>query len=119
MSDTRRHLGCAVVGVTANRHLHDGVHRDWLRRRYIEALTKHASLECVILPTIDRDLPCDAIFQRLRDVMRRLDGLVLTGDESDSIPGSLTGTVALGRLLKTTLSPAGRIGHETGCRWLR
>ncbi|MGF6293234.1 gamma-glutamyl-gamma-aminobutyrate hydrolase family protein [Paraburkholderia youngii] len=87
MSDTRRHLGCAVVGVTANRHLYDGVHRDWLRRRYIEALTKHASVECVILPTIDRDLPCDAIFQRLRDLMRRLDGLVLTGDESDLDPG--------------------------------
>ena len=76
-----------VVGVTANRLLNDGVHRDWLRRRYIEALERHASVECVILPTIDGDLPWDASVRTLREVMRRLDGLVLTGDESNLDPG--------------------------------
>lgn len=80
--DARR----AVVGVTANRLLHDGVHRDWLRRRYIEALERDASVECVILPTIDGDLPRDVTLRKFREVMRRLDGLVLTGDESNLDP---------------------------------
>jgi len=77
---------CAVVGVTANRYLDDGVHRDWLRRRYIESLGKYASVECLILPTIDGDASWDASVRRLREVMRRLDGLVLTGDESNLDP---------------------------------
>ncbi|SIT43527.1 Peptidase C26 [Paraburkholderia ribeironis] len=89
MMDNRGHVACAVVGITANRHLHDGVHRDWLRRRYIEALTKYASVECVILPTLDGDLPCDSTARTFREVMRRLDGLVLTGDESDLDPDIL------------------------------
>ncbi|MBX8570517.1 gamma-glutamyl-gamma-aminobutyrate hydrolase family protein [Pseudomonas cichorii] len=76
----------AVVGVTANRLLDDGVHRDWLRRRYLESLDRHASVECVILPTIDGDLPWDVTVSKLREVMRRLDGLVLTGDESNLDP---------------------------------
>ncbi|MCP1121523.1 gamma-glutamyl-gamma-aminobutyrate hydrolase family protein [Robbsia andropogonis] len=76
----------AVVGVSANRHLHDGVHRDWLRRRYIEALERYSSVECVILPTIDGDLSRDGTLRKFREVMRRLDGLVLTGDESDLDP---------------------------------
>lgn len=86
MMDKPRDTGRAVVGVTANRHLYDGVHRDWLRRRYIEALDRHASVECVILPTIDGDLPWDATVRKFREVMRRLDGLVLTGDESNLDP---------------------------------
>ncbi|SEK13865.1 gamma-glutamyl-gamma-aminobutyrate hydrolase family protein [Paraburkholderia diazotrophica] len=89
MMDKDRPMGCAVVGVTANRHLGDGVHRDWLRRRYIEALMKYASVECVILPTIDGDHPSDATIRTFREVMRRLDGLVLTGDESDLDPDIL------------------------------
>lgn len=87
MTDKLRDTGRAVIGITANRHLYDGVHRDWLRRRYIEALDRHASVECVILPTIDGDLPWDTAVQRFREVMRRLDGLVLTGDESNLDPG--------------------------------
>ncbi|MPW23761.1 Peptidase C26 family protein [Paraburkholderia piptadeniae] len=86
MMDEHRDMTCAVVGVTANRHLHDGIHRDWLQRRYIQALTKYASVECVILPTIDGDQPSDATIRTFREVMRRLDGLVLTGDESDLDP---------------------------------
>ncbi|NJD00889.1 gamma-glutamyl-gamma-aminobutyrate hydrolase family protein [Candidatus Erwinia dacicola] len=78
--------GRAVVGVTANRQFHDGVHRDWLRRRYIEALDRYAYVECVILPTFDSDRHRDVIVNKLREVMRRLDGLVLTGDESDLDP---------------------------------
>ncbi|WP_116137807.1 gamma-glutamyl-gamma-aminobutyrate hydrolase family protein [Trinickia diaoshuihuensis] len=76
----------AAVGVTANRHLHDGVHRDWLRRRYLEALHDHALVECVILPTIDGKLPWEATVETFRDLLPRLDGLVLTGDESNLDP---------------------------------
>lgn len=78
--------GGAVVGITANRHLCDGVHREWLRRRYIDALERHACVECVILPTIDGDFPRDETVGKLRSAMRRLDGLVLTGDESNLDP---------------------------------
>lgn len=84
--DKPRDAGRAVVGVTANRHRYDDVHRDWLRRRYIEALDRYASVECVILPTIDGDLPRDVTVRKFREVMRRLDGLVLTGDESNLDP---------------------------------
>jgi putative glutamine amidotransferase len=86
MMDSYRDVARAVVGVTANRHVDDGVHRDRLRRRYLEALDKHASVECMILPTIDGDVPWDANVRRLREVLRRLDGLVLTGDESNLDP---------------------------------
>ncbi|AOD16219.1 gamma-glutamyl-gamma-aminobutyrate hydrolase family protein [Xanthomonas fragariae] len=75
-----------VVGVTSNRHLDDGVHRDWLRRRYIEALDTYAAVECVILPTIDGNLSRDATIKKVRGLVRRLDGLVLTGDESNLDP---------------------------------
>lgn len=86
MTNKPRDAARAVVGVSANRLLHDGVHRDWLRRRYLEALDRHAAVECVILPTIDGDLPWDVSVSKLREVMRRLDGLVLTGDESNLDP---------------------------------
>ncbi len=69
----------AIVGVTANRRIDDGVHRDWIRRRYIDALVDVAGLEVVILPTsVDGG---DAL-----SVLERLDGLVLTGDESNIDP---------------------------------
>ncbi|WP_246792242.1 gamma-glutamyl-gamma-aminobutyrate hydrolase family protein [Burkholderia perseverans] len=76
----------AVVGVTANRLLDDGVHREWLRRRYLDALDRHAGVECVILPTIDGELPWEATLAKFREVALRLDGLVLTGDESNLDP---------------------------------
>ncbi|MGL0785566.1 gamma-glutamyl-gamma-aminobutyrate hydrolase family protein [Xanthomonas translucens] len=72
-----------VVGVTSNRHIDDGVHRDRLRRRYIEALDTYAAVECVILPTVDGDLSWDTSLRKFRSLMHRLDGLVLTGDESN------------------------------------
>lgn len=86
MTSKRRDAARAVVGVSANRLFHDGVHRDWLRRRYLEALGQHADVECVILPTIDGDQPWDVSVSKLRAVLRRLDGLVLTGDESNLDP---------------------------------
>ncbi|MFJ4192642.1 gamma-glutamyl-gamma-aminobutyrate hydrolase family protein [Pseudomonas sp. NPDC089534] len=81
----------AVVGVTANRQLLDGVHRERLRRRYIEALERHGPVECVILPTVDGDQPWDVSVSRLRRVLGRLDGLVLTGDESNLDPAIFAG----------------------------
>lgn len=45
----------AVVGITSNRLLADGVHRDWLRRKYVQALGRYAGVTSVILPTIDAD----------------------------------------------------------------
>ncbi|AOK31850.1 gamma-glutamyl-gamma-aminobutyrate hydrolase family protein [Burkholderia sp. MSMB175] len=92
MMEHHREATRAVVGVSANRHLNDGVHRDWLRRRYLEALDKHAGVECVILPTIDGDLPWDASVRKFGDALRRLDGLVLTGDESDLDPAIFNDT---------------------------
>lgn len=76
----------AVVGVTSNRLLIDGVHRDWLRRKYVQALIHHAGVACVILPTIDAE---DTKIEAALPIMRRLDGLVLTGDESNIDPAVL------------------------------
>ncbi|MGY3130939.1 putative glutamine amidotransferase [Bradyrhizobium sp. USDA 4501] len=76
----------AVVGITSNRLLVDGVHRDWLRRKYVEALLHHAGVACVILPTIDAE---DASVETGPAIMRALDGLMLTGDESNVDPAVL------------------------------
>ncbi|OKO71602.1 gamma-glutamyl-gamma-aminobutyrate hydrolase family protein [Bradyrhizobium sp. NAS96.2] len=70
----------AVVGITSNRLLADGVHRDWLRRKYVHALVRYAGVTNVILPTIDAD---DVGMDGVLPIMSRLDGLVLTGDESN------------------------------------
>lgn len=70
----------AVVGVTSNRLLIDGVHRDSLRRKYVQALVHHARVACVILPTINAEA---AEIEAAVAMMSRLDGLVLTGDESN------------------------------------
>ncbi|AZR27601.1 gamma-glutamyl-gamma-aminobutyrate hydrolase family protein [Xanthomonas vasicola pv. arecae] len=83
MEKVSEYVSRPVVGVTANRNIDDGVHRDRLRRRYIEALDIYAAVECVILPTVDGDLRWDASLRKFRYLMRRLDGLVLTGDESN------------------------------------
>ena len=77
----------AVVAVTSNRLLVDGVHRDWLRRKYVQALHRHAGVACVILPTLDAE---DATEEVAPAIMRRLDGLVLTGDESNVDPAVLS-----------------------------
>ncbi|QOZ36185.1 gamma-glutamyl-gamma-aminobutyrate hydrolase family protein [Bradyrhizobium sp. CCBAU 53421] len=76
----------AVVGVTSNRLLVDGVHRDWLRQKYLKALLHHAGVACVILPTIDAE---DARLEVGLAIMGALDGLVLTGDESNIDPAVL------------------------------
>ncbi|MER8537635.1 gamma-glutamyl-gamma-aminobutyrate hydrolase family protein [Mesorhizobium sp. M1005] len=70
-----------LVGVTANRLVDDGVHREWVRRRYIDALEIFADVDVVILPTRSSD---DA--EGVRKIACRLDGLVLTGDESNLDP---------------------------------
>lgn len=82
----------AVVGVTSNRLLVDGVHRDWLRRKYVQALHRHAGVACVILPTVDAE---DAMEEVAPAIMRRLDGLVLTGDESNVDPALLSAPASL------------------------
>lgn len=70
-----------LVGVTANRLIDDGVHREWVRRRYIDALETYAKVETVVLPTRSTD-----DIAAIRRVVARLDGLVLTGDESNISP---------------------------------
>lgn len=82
----------AVVGITSNRLLVDGVHRDWLRRKYVQALHRHAGVACVILPTADAE---DAREEVAPAIMRRLDGLVLTGDESNIDPAVLRAPASL------------------------
>ncbi|MCP3392112.1 gamma-glutamyl-gamma-aminobutyrate hydrolase family protein [Bradyrhizobium sp. CCGB12] len=88
----------AVVGVTSNRLLADGVHRDWLRRKYVQALVRYAGVACAILPTIDAE---DAELDNDLTIMNRLDGLMLTGDESNIDPVILTSS-ASGRLRATS-----------------
>ncbi|WP_151343627.1 gamma-glutamyl-gamma-aminobutyrate hydrolase family protein [Rhizobium leguminosarum] len=66
-----------TVGITANRIIDDNVHRDWIRRRYIDALVGYADVEVVVLPTLARGHNSDEF------ALARLDGLVLTGDESN------------------------------------
>ena len=70
-----------LVGVTANRLIDDGVHREWVRRRYIDALETYANVEIVVLPTRSTD-----DVAAIRRIVARLDGLVLTGDESNISP---------------------------------
>ncbi|MCA1510229.1 gamma-glutamyl-gamma-aminobutyrate hydrolase family protein [Bradyrhizobium sp. NBAIM01] len=82
----------AVVGVTSNRLFVDGVHRDWLRRKYVQALHRHAGVACVILPTVDAE---DAREEGVAAIMHQLDGLVLTGDESNVDPGILRAPASL------------------------
>ncbi|MGY3346893.1 MULTISPECIES: gamma-glutamyl-gamma-aminobutyrate hydrolase family protein [unclassified Bradyrhizobium] len=77
----------AVVAVTSNRLLVEDVHRDWLRRKYVHALHRHAGVACIILPTLD---PEDASEEVAMAIMGRVDGLVLTGDESNIDPAVLT-----------------------------
>ncbi|HEY6927105.1 MAG TPA: gamma-glutamyl-gamma-aminobutyrate hydrolase family protein, partial [Steroidobacteraceae bacterium] len=62
----------------ANRLIDDGVHREWVRRKYIDALIRCAGVETVVLPT------CGPVRARNNDhPLLRLDGLLLTGDESN------------------------------------
>ncbi|WP_338304495.1 gamma-glutamyl-gamma-aminobutyrate hydrolase family protein, partial [Bradyrhizobium ottawaense] len=82
----------AVVGVTSNRLLVDGVHRDWLRRKYVQALHRHGGVACVVLPTVDAE---DAGEAFATAIMRRLDGVVLTGDESNVDPAVLSAPASL------------------------
>ncbi|EIM31268.1 gamma-glutamyl-gamma-aminobutyrate hydrolase family protein [Microvirga lotononidis] len=70
-----------LVGVTANRLIDDGDQREWVRRRYIDALEAYAKVEIVVLPT--RSIEDKNGIWRL---VSRLDGLVLTGDESNIDP---------------------------------
>ncbi|MCA3395399.1 MAG: gamma-glutamyl-gamma-aminobutyrate hydrolase family protein [Roseomonas sp.] len=74
-----------VVGVTANHLVEDDVHRNWVRYRYIEALQTHAGVEVVLLATRSRG------HDGQLDCLRRLDGLVLTGDESNLDPHAFHG----------------------------
>jgi putative glutamine amidotransferase len=81
-----------IVGVLANRLIDDGVHREWVRRKYIEALIRCAGVEAVVLPT------CEPARVRKEDhPLLRLDGLLLTGDESNLDPLLLRGGAAAGR----------------------
>lgn len=70
-----------LVGVTANRLVEDEVHREWVRRRYIDTLETFANVEIVVLPTQSTN---DRV--GIRKIADRLDGLVLTGDESNVNP---------------------------------
>lgn len=68
-----------LVGITSNRSIDDGVHREIIRRKYIDALVNYCDVDVVILPTLNHQTENPAIVDRL-------DGLVLTGDESNFDP---------------------------------
>jgi len=67
-----------VIGVLANHLVEDGVHRNWLRWKYIEAAERYAGTEVVIIPT--------QTMRASRGFLARLDGIILTGDESNLDP---------------------------------
>lgn len=72
-----------TVAITANRFVDDNVHRDWIRRRYIDALLGFADVDVVILPTLAAERYGNHF------ALARLDGLMLTGDESNLDPAAL------------------------------
>lgn len=92
MNDTEN-KSYPVVGITANRLLHDNVHRDWIRRRYIESIERYSRVQCVILPTIDKSESVEGALLRYESLISKLDGLVLTGDESNLDPEILSGNI--------------------------
>lgn len=75
----------------ASRLVDDGVHREWVRRKYIDALMRYAGVESVVLPTCGRAPACSNDHPLLR-----LDGLLLTGDESNVDPQLLRGATVAG-----------------------
>ena len=69
-----------VIGILANHLVDNGVHRNWLRWKYIEAAERFASVHAVLIPT--------QTSHHIRDgLIARLDGVILTGDESNLDPG--------------------------------
>lgn len=80
MSAAERLRSRPVVGVVANHLVDDGVHRNWLRFRYVEALRTLAGVEVVLLPTVAYG------WDMFPASLARLDGLVSTGDESNLDP---------------------------------
>ena len=75
-----------VVAITANRRVDDGVHWEVLRRKYVEAMVRGAGVDVVVLATDDADGPEPAPGAGPLSVLERLDGLLLTGDESNLDP---------------------------------
>lgn len=76
-----------VVGITCNSVVEDGVEKEWIKNKYIDALTEFSNVDVVLLPTLKNEKDMTNIFQLI-------DGLVLTGDESNLDPGLLrTGSV--------------------------
>lgn len=78
-----------VVGVVASHHLEDGVHRVWLRCKYLDALREHSGVEPLLLPTLSGHAEC-------LPALARLDGLLLTGDESNIDPNVFSGLQTVG-----------------------
>ncbi len=68
-----------VIGILANHLVDDGVHRNWLRWKYIDAAERFADVHAVLIPT--------QTTHHVRDgLVARLDGVILTGDESNLDP---------------------------------
>lgn len=80
MIRTQRLRSRPVVGVVSNHLVDDDVHRNWLRFRYVEALRSFAAVEVVLLPTIPYG------WDTYPASLARLDGLLLTGDETNLDP---------------------------------
>lgn len=78
-----------IIGVLANHLVEDGVHRNWLRWKYIEAAERYAGTEVLLIPTQSQRAP--------REILSRLDGVILTGDESNLDPSEFGATASLQR----------------------
>lgn len=76
-----------LVGLVANRRVIDGVGRDTLRIKYITAVLNIANCTPVMIPTINEtDSPAACADEAIRVIAKRMDVVMLTGDESNVQP---------------------------------
>jgi putative glutamine amidotransferase len=86
-----------VVAVTANRRVDDGVHWEVIRRKYLQALVARAGVEVCILPTDEAEAGVPGELGSIAPaLLDRVDGLVLTGDESNLDPAWYAGRLPSG-----------------------
>ena len=89
----------AVVAVLTSHLVDDGVHRSWLRAKYVTALERHAGVGVVLLPTMVSP-------RGTLETLGRVDGVLLTGDESNIDRHALLG----GRHAAAARAPKWRAG---------
>lgn len=101
-----------VVAITANRRVADGVHWEVLRRKYVDAMVRGAGVDVVVLATDDAESPDPGPGAEPLAVLERLDGLLLTGDESNLDPVYYVGRLPRDPDLPEGASDGRDLGHD-------